>query len=122
VANSKRKTQTSWLPQTILLGIVMLVVYELLQGRVPQILLIIGVLTISIAWAVGSTFRGQWANRKFWLVVGLLFTLHLGLMWAVVSRMTRFDLSVVWLIVIPEALTVFIVLRWLFGDNLESKK
>jgi hypothetical protein len=68
-------------------------------------------MTGGLAWALMSTFRRDWPNTGFWVMFGLLFVVHLALMWRlVISRATRIERDDALSISIPEVAAMTLLL------------
>src|SRR5579864_2748681 len=93
VDNSESPQRGYSVGASLLLGLVMFFVYELFKDVVSERLAVLGVVTISLAWAVVSTLRQYWRRKGFWWLLGGLFILHIGYMWAVYNYLTNLDVK-----------------------------
>jgi hypothetical protein len=121
-APSKPATEEHWVAKAILLGLVSLVIYEIASGWISERAFIAVVLTISLVWAIHSTFRPQWSRKRFRVAVLLLLALHVAFLFAVLSRVSPVEWPFLRTIVIPEGIAVFVLLGWLSGMKYFNEK
>ena len=114
-APSKLATEERWVAKAILVGLVSLVIYEITSGWISERAFIAVVLTISLVWAIHSTFRPQWSRKRFRVAVLLLLILHVAFLFAVLLRVSSVERPFLWTIVIPEGIAIFVLLGWLSG-------
>jgi hypothetical protein len=111
-ASSNKPKQDHGMVQAIGLGLLMLLVYELARNRVSEKVFIIAAISVSLLWAIISTFRVQLSQKRFWPIVAIVFIFHFGVMWGMVTWAPSIELSTVLLIIIPEGFAIFLFLQW----------
>ena len=111
-----------WFGKAVLYGLLSAVALLVLGNWITVLqshnVYVAAAITGGVAWALLSTFRRDWANAGFWMIFGLLFVVHLALMWTlVISRGTRVERNDALAIVLPEVGVMSLVLIFARAKN-----
>jgi len=90
----------------VFLGIAMLV------GSIwfSEAVLKAGLLTACLFWALTTLFTSRWRDERFWMVVALLFALHLVAISAIMGRIAAMNLYSLLVIGFTEIAIMVVVL------------
>jgi len=67
-------------------------------------------LTVGLFWGLTTSFTARWHDGRFWMIVAVLFAVHVVLISGAVERLGSMHLYSLLAIGIPEALVMFLIL------------
>ena len=76
----------------------------------PEAVVKAAVLTGGLFWALTTSFTSRWRDSRFWIVVALLFTVHLVAISAFIGRMASLNAYSLVVIAFAEAAVMVVVL------------
>jgi hypothetical protein len=79
-----------------------------------------GLLTCALFWGLTTSFMSRWSDFRFWATVAVLLALHIVALSAVANRMAAMNLYSLLMIVLPEAVVMFVVLMLTGQDKKTS--
>jgi hypothetical protein len=66
--------------------------------------------TIILFWSVTGSFRSRWNDRRFWMIVALLFAIHTIMIAGVVGKIANMGIYPLMALVFPEMIVMVIVI------------
>jgi hypothetical protein len=76
-------------------------------------------LTGGLFWALTTSFTSRWRDERFWMIVALLFILHLVAIGAIMNRIAAMNLYSLLVIIFAEGAVMLVVL-FLMGQPSDS--
>jgi hypothetical protein len=100
----------------LMLGLSMLVATWVSAIWVSEALLKATVMTGGLFWALTTSFTSRWRDLSFWMIVALLFTIHVVAIGAIMDRIASMNLYSFLIIGFTEIAIMFPILL-IFGQS-----